>query len=124
MAAIAVNDVSFGYKTNQILSHIYARMPGHKIYGLLGPSGAGKTTLLRLILGRIKPHSGSITVLGCEPGVNNPITGYMPQDTALCLTFTVAQTITYFANIYRMSSKRLYQRSVPMLFFSIELLFV
>ena len=112
MTAISVNDVSFGYGSNQILSHIYARIPQHKIYGLLGPSGAGKTSLLRLILGRIKPQSGSISVFGCEPGVNNPLTGYMPQDTALCLSFTVAQTLIYFGNIYRLSDKKYNQRFV------------
>ncbi|XP_054155255.1 methionine import ATP-binding protein MetN-like [Oppia nitens] len=110
MTAIAVNDVCFGYKTQSILSQIYANIPESKIYGLLGPSGAGKTTLLRLILGRIKPHSGSITVLGSEPGINNPITGYMPQDTALCLSFTVNQTLIYFSNIYRMSQKKFHER--------------
>ncbi|CAG2111099.1 unnamed protein product, partial [Medioppia subpectinata] len=56
--------------------HIYARIPEHKIYGLLGPSGAGKTTLLRLILGRLKAESGSIRVFDSQPGVQNPVTGY------------------------------------------------
>jgi len=102
MSAISITDVSFGYKAQSVLSHIYARIPERKIYGLLGPSGAGKTTVLRLILGRIKPQNGSISVLGDEPGVNNRLIGYMPQDTALCLTFTIQQTLIYFANIYRM----------------------
>ncbi|CAG2106313.1 unnamed protein product, partial [Medioppia subpectinata] len=110
MTAIAVNDVSYGYKTQSILSHIYARIPEHKIYGLLGPSGAGKTTLLRLILGRLKAESGSIRVFDSQPGVQNPVTGYMPQDTALCLSFTVSQTLIYFANIYRMSSNKFNER--------------
>ncbi|KAJ6216304.1 hypothetical protein RDWZM_007461 [Blomia tropicalis] len=112
MSAISINNVSFNYSGNQVLTDINADIPYGKIYCLLGPSGAGKTTLLRLILGRIKPCNGSIKVMGKEPGKNNRSIGYMPQDTALCMTFTVEQTLQYFANIYRLSSKTFWEKFV------------
>ena len=39
-----------------------------EVYGFLGPNGAGKTTTLRMLLGLIKPSSGTAKVLGEEPG--------------------------------------------------------
>lgn len=41
------------------------------ITGIVGPNGAGKTTLFRLLLGQIKPSSGTLRVFGLNPW-NNP----------------------------------------------------
>lgn len=39
-----------------------------EVYGFLGPNGAGKTTTLRMLLGLIRPTSGTATVLGGAAG--------------------------------------------------------
>lgn len=39
-----------------------------EIYGFLGPNGAGKTTTLRMLVGLIRPSSGSAQVAGHRPG--------------------------------------------------------
>jgi ABC-2 type transport system ATP-binding protein len=39
-----------------------------EIYGFLGPNGAGKTTTLRMLVGLIRPTSGTVTVFGQPAG--------------------------------------------------------
>jgi ABC-2 type transport system ATP-binding protein len=39
-----------------------------EVYGFLGPNGAGKTTTMRMLLGLIRPTSGTVDLLGEPPG--------------------------------------------------------
>lgn len=76
----------------------------------------GKTTLLRCVLGRLQPQSGVIRVFGQEPGseyspVPGPGVGYMPQELALFPDFTIKETLRYFGQLYRMSSKEIKART-------------
>jgi ABC-type multidrug transport system ATPase subunit len=49
-----------------IVDHVDLQINKGDIYGFLGPNGAGKTTTIRMLLGLIKPSSGSIHIFGKE----------------------------------------------------------
>ena len=52
-----------------------------ELVGLLGPNGAGKTTTVKLLLGLVRPSSGTGTVLGAPLGdrVTRARIGYLPE---------------------------------------------
>jgi lipopolysaccharide export system ATP-binding protein len=81
-----VNDVSISIKKGEIV-------------GLLGPNGAGKSTTFYMIIGRIIPDSGRVTV-GEEDVTQLPMymrakagLGYLPQEASVFRTLTVYQNL-------------------------------
>lgn len=72
------------------------------ITGLLGPSGAGKTTLVNLLTGQLKPNKGVIT-----QAVPSPAIGVMMDDLGLYERLTVWDNMALFAELYRVSRKRI-----------------
>jgi ABC-type multidrug transport system ATPase subunit len=76
---------------------------GPGVFGLLGPNGAGKTTLLRMMATVIPPNSGTLRLLGRDPGSYAPRReirrrlGYLPQALGYYPGFTVAEFVEYFA---------------------------
>ena len=81
-----VNDVSLTLKRGEIV-------------GLLGPNGAGKTTTFNMVVGIVKPDSGSILLCG-EDIAKLPLykrarqgLGYLAQETSIFRKMTVEQNV-------------------------------
>lgn len=45
-------------------------VPAGAVYGYLGPNGAGKTTSLRMMLGLVRPTSGTVELFGRDPAAD------------------------------------------------------
>ncbi len=72
---------SFG-ALNAVKEFSLAVKPG-EIRGLLGPNGSGKSTSMKMILGLLKPDSGSVNVCGIDvrakPVEARKTIGYVPE---------------------------------------------
>lgn len=86
--ALRVHDVSFAYdERSAVLSGVSLEVPFGTHVAITGPSGGGKSTLLGIVLGLLKPTSGSVTFGGSDIGVADEAwlhkVGYVPQDVFL-----------------------------------------
>jgi ABC-type multidrug transport system ATPase subunit len=64
--AIETRDLTRSFGSKNAVRGLNLQVPSVSIYGFLGPNGAGKTTTIRLILGLIRPSSGSVFLNGRE----------------------------------------------------------
>lgn len=64
--AIETLNLTRSFGSRDAVHRLNLQVPVGSIYGLLGPNGAGKTTTIRLILGLIRPTSGSVFLNGSE----------------------------------------------------------
>ncbi|MBI9090609.1 MAG: metal ABC transporter ATP-binding protein [Desulfobacterium sp.] len=87
--AIVLKDVSFSYNRGFVLDNVSLSVKKKDFATVVGPNGGGKTTLLKLLLGLLKPDSGSIEILGQSPEQSRLRVGYMPQHTQLDMQFPV-----------------------------------
>lgn len=78
-----------------------------EIFGLLGPNGSGKSTTLKMILGLIKPDSGSMKVLGIkaeeDPVAIKRLVGYVPESPRLYEFLTGLEYLDFIGDIYGVS---------------------
>ena len=61
---IEINDLSKKYKNTLAVKNISFKIKKNTIVGLLGPNGCGKTTTIGMMLGLIKPSSGTVFING------------------------------------------------------------
>jgi len=88
----AVNELSFAVATGEI-------------YGLLGPNGSGKSTTMRMLLGLLKPTSGTARIMGHdiekEIVAAKRIMGYVPEEPVLPERLTGWEYVNYVSDIWR-----------------------
>lgn len=61
---LEINNLSFSYKEQPVISNISFDVNKGDYFGILGPNGSGKTTLLKLCIGLISSNKGSIKLFG------------------------------------------------------------
>ena len=88
-SAISIRDASVYYDTYPALLKTNLDVERGQFVTIVGPNGGGKTTVFKLILGLVKPRSGSVRVLGMPPEAARTSLGYVPQNSSFDPLFPV-----------------------------------
>lgn len=101
MSALRLDSIAIAFDGHSAVGGLSLTLAPGEVYALLGPNGAGKTTTLNMILGFLKPDTGSILVDGVD-AVADPLgararTAYLPETVMLHPSLTAIENLTYFA---------------------------
>jgi zinc transport system ATP-binding protein len=96
-AVVAADGVSFAYGDEPAVEDVSFTLRAGEFVALVGPNGSGKSTLVRLLLGLLRPSTGTVRLLGDDPrslGERGRL-GYVPQRGVLApdVPVTVAEVV-------------------------------
>jgi ABC-2 type transport system ATP-binding protein len=70
--AVRASSLSKHYGATVALDNLDLELYPGEVFGFLGPNGAGKTTTAKLLLGLVRPTSGSVEIHGTRLAGNDP----------------------------------------------------
>ncbi len=68
MSVLTTDKLTKKYGSLTAVNELDLAIPAGSVFGLLGPNGSGKTTTLGMVLGAIRPHSGSFNWFDGQTG--------------------------------------------------------
>lgn len=108
---LRVENLSKSYRNRSVVSNVTLEIETGRAVGLLGPNGAGKTTTFYMIVGLVRPDSGSVR-LGESDFHARPIyerarlgLGYLPQEPSVFRKLSVEENLFVVLDNLRISRK-------------------
>ena len=111
MNTLTASDLRKEYNGRLVVGGVSLTVNAGEVVGLLGPNGAGKTTSFYMIVGLIRPDSGSV-LIDYDDITNLPVyqraragIGYLPQEASVFRNLTVRENINL---VWEQTGKRRY----------------
>ncbi len=109
--------VGFGMRRRRVLSDVSFSAFEGEIFGFVGPNGAGKTTTLKILMGLIRPTSGSASILGrnvAESEFRDQI-GFLPENPYFYPFLTAREILDFYARLSGVETRRRAERVAELL---------
>src|SRR5919107_1011034 len=109
-AAVELRDAGRAYGERTALVGVTLDVPAGATLAVFGANGAGKTTLLRLLATLLRPHAGSVRVLGRELprdgwAVRGRI-GLLAHEPLLYRDLSARENLRFHARLYDVAAVR------------------
>lgn len=93
---LAAEGLTREFGSVSVIEDVSLQLDSGALHALIGPNGSGKTTLLRLLAGIIQPTTGAVSV-DAEDRLRT--IGYLPQHPDFRPSFSVMETIEFYATL-------------------------
>ncbi len=107
---IEFQQVSRSYGDKLAVDNLNLRVAAGELYSLLGHNGAGKTTAIKMLVGLMRPASGSIRVGGYDLVMQTREAtaqiGYVPDQPFLYDKLSGREILLFVARMYGMDTRR------------------
>lgn len=114
-ATILTEQLTKRYGHTTALDALDLEVDQGEVLGYLGPNGAGKSTTIALLLGLIRPTSGTARIFGLDAWRDGPEIhrrlAYVPSEANLWPSLTGAETLRFLARVHG-SVDALYQQEL------------
>ncbi len=123
MNVIAVEQITKVYeplwpwqRSSTVLSDVSFSVAKGEIFGFLGHNGAGKTTTMKILLGLLRPTSGTMEVLGAPAGdvATHGKLGYLPESPYFYDYLTAEEFLEFYGKLAGMPRDAIHSR-IPIL---------
>jgi ABC-2 type transport system ATP-binding protein len=105
--AIETHDLSKKYGDRLAVDRLNLSVASKQVHGFLGPNGAGKSTTIKMMVGLLRPTSGSLSILGQGVNGDNPKVrrriGYMPELPRFPKHLSGEELLDVYGRMYGMS---------------------
>lgn len=97
----------FGLRRHRALDGVSLSVTKGQIVSLLGPNGAGKTTLVKILLGLLRPSSGTARIAGEAAGSVQcrRQVGYLPENIFTATHHTADSALVFWGRLHGMAAK-------------------
>ena len=112
-----INDVSRSFGAVKAVENLTLSLGKGEVTGFLGTNGAGKTTTIKMLIGLIRPTSGTVRLFGGDPSdaFSRERIGYMPEIAYYYPYLNVRELLSFYGGICGMDKNTIRSRTEELL---------
>lgn len=122
MNAVEIDRLSKSYPGKRFskvpaLHDLSLEVPAGEVFGFLGPNGAGKSTTIKILMGFLRPGSGTVSIFGksAQDPSSRLRVGYLPENPSFYDFLTAREYLRFVGRSFGMAAQAIAPASAHVL---------